>query len=247
MLLDGKVILVTGSSRGIGRAVAIRAASAGAKVLVNYLSSEDAAGEVVATIRAGGGEAFPLRADVSDAGQVESMVEEIVRRYGTVDILVNNAGVTRDALLVRMKEADWDKVVGSNLKSVYNCTKAVCRLMMKQRWGRIINISSTVGLHGNAGQANYAASKAGIIGFTKSIAKELAPRGITVNAVAPGFIETDMTAVLGEDVKASYLSRIPLGRFGTPDDVAHVVVFLASDGASYITGQTVAIDGGLAS
>jgi len=247
MLLGGRAILVTGSSRGIGKAVAIRAASAGAKVVVNYLSSEDAANEVVATIRAGGGEAFPLRADVSDAGQVERMVDEVVRRYGTVDILVNNAGVTRDALLVRMKEADWDKVVGSNLKSVYNCTKAVSRLMMKQRWGRIINISSTVGLHGNVGQANYAASKAGIIGFTKSIAKELAPRGITVNAVAPGFIETDMTAVLGEGVKASYLSRIPLGRFGSPDDVAHVVVFLASDGASYITGQTVAIDGGLAS
>jgi len=246
-LLGGKVFLVTGGSRGIGRAIALQASSAGAKVVVNYLSSEKAAGEVVSAIQAGGGEAFAHGADVSDSSQVESMVEEIVRRYGSLDILVNNAGVTRDSLLVRMKEADWDKVVGSNLKSVYNCSKAVCRVMMKQRWGRIVNISSTVGLQGNAGQASYAASKAGIIGFTKSIAKELAPRGITVNAVAPGFIETDMTAVLADEVKTSYLSRIPLGRFGSPGDVAHVVVFLASDKASYITGQTIVVDGGLAS
>jgi 3-oxoacyl-[acyl-carrier protein] reductase len=246
MLLGGRVALVTGGSRGIGRAVALRAACAGAKVVVNYLSSEDAAAQVVSVIKSGGGEAFAHRADVSDLGQVESMVEEVVKRYGALDILVNNAGVTRDALLVRMKEADWDKVVGSNLKGVYNCTKTVCRHMMRQRWGRIVNLSSTVGLHGNAGQANYAASKAGIIGFTRSVAKELAPRGITVNAIAPGFIETDMTAALGEEVKASYLSKIPLGRFGSADDVAHLVVFLASEGASYITGQTIAIDGGLA-
>jgi len=247
MLLGGRVLVVTGGAKGIGRAIALRASCEGAKVVVNYLSSEQAAGEVVSAIRAGGGEAFACRADVSDSSQVESMVEEVVGRYGTLDILVNNAGVTRDSLLVRMKETDWDKVVDSNLKSVYNCTKAVSRLMMKQRWGRIINISSTVGLHGNAGQANYAASKAGIIGFTKSIAKELAPRGITVNAVAPGFIETDMTAVLTDEIKKSYMSRIPLGRPGSPDDVAHVVVFLASDSASYITGQTIVVDGGLGS
>ncbi len=247
MLLDGRVLLVTGGAKGIGRAIALRASSEGAKVVVNYLSSEQASGEVISAIQASGGQAFACRADVSDFSQVESMVEEVTSRYGSLDILVNNAGVTRDSLLLRMKETDWDKVVGSNLKSVYNCTKAVSRLMMKQRWGRIINISSTVGLHGNAGQANYAASKAGIIGFTKSIAKELAPRGITVNAVAPGFIETDMTAVLTDEIKRLYLSRIPLGRPGSPDDVAHVVVFLASDSASYITGQTIVVDGGLGS
>ena len=246
MLLDRRVVLVTGGSRGIGRAIALACAAAGARVAVNYVSRADAAAEVVSLIGQRGGEALAIQADASDLSQVENMTNEVFGRFGSLDVLVNNAGTTRDALLLRMKEQDWDWVVASCLKSVYNCTKCASRLMLRKRYGRIINISSTVGLTGNVGQANYAAAKAGIVGFTKSIARELAPRGITVNAVAPGFIETDMTAVLKEEVRSSIMQRVPLGRFGAPDDVAGVCVFLASDGASYITGQTIVVDGGLA-
>lgn len=246
MLLDQRAVLVTGGSRGIGRACALRAAEEGAKVAVNYASRADAAEEVVSLIKARGGEAFSYKADVSDLAQVESMVLEVVGRFGSLDVLVNNAGITRDALLIRMKPEDWDKVLQTNLTSVYNCTRAAAKVMMKQRRGRIISLASTVGITGNVGQTNYSAAKAGVIGFSKSVAREMAPRGITVNVVAPGFIETDMTAVLSEDIRSKILEQIPLGRFGKGDDVAGIVVFLASDQASYITGQVIVVDGGLA-
>lgn len=245
MLLDGKTALVTGASRGIGRAIALRLAAEGARVAINYAGNVKAAEEVKAAIEAAGGTAILCRADVADSAAVEAMVADVAKEFGALDILVNNAGITRDTLLMRMKDEDFAKVLDTNLKGVFYCTKAVSKLMMKKRSGRIVNMASVVGLVGNAGQTNYAAAKAGVIGFSKSAAKELASRGITVNAVAPGFIGTDMTADLPESVKEKALSDIPLGRAGQPEDVANAVLFLASDQASYITGQVVHVDGGM--
>ncbi|MDU2065620.1 MAG: 3-oxoacyl-[acyl-carrier-protein] reductase [Sporomusaceae bacterium] len=245
MHLDGKVALVTGASRGIGRAVAIQLAQSGAKVVINYAGNRQAAEEVLAAIEAMKGEAILVQGDVSKADAVESMVKQAVERFGRIDILVNNAGITRDGLLMRLKEEDWDAVLNTNLKGVFYCTKAVSKLMMKQRSGKIINMTSVVGVMGNAGQSNYAAAKAGVIGFTKSMAKELAARNIQVNAVAPGFIATDMTDVLPEAVKADLENKIPLQKLGQPEDIANAVLFLASDFASYITGQVLHVDGGM--
>ena len=245
MLLDGKTALVTGASRGIGRAIALCLAAEGARVAINYAGNVKAAEEVKAAIEAAGGTAILCRADVADSAAVEAMVADVAKEFGAIDILVNNAGITRDTLLMRMKDEDFAKVLDTNLKGVFYCTKAVAKLMMKKRAGRIVNMASVVGLVGNAGQTNYAAAKAGVIGFSKSAAKELASRGITVNAVAPGFIGTDMTADLPESVKEKALSDIPLGRAGQPEDVANAVLFLASDQASYITGQVVHVDGGM--
>ena len=245
MHLDGKVALITGASRGIGRAVAIKLAGAGARVIINYAGNLAAAQEVEQTIKAAGGDAVIMQGDVANADVVDAMVKQITDNFGRIDILVNNAGITRDTLLMRMKEEDWDAVINTNLKGVFHCTKAVSRVMMKQKSGKIINMSSVVGVTGNAGQANYAAAKAGVIGFTKSMAKELASRGITVNAVAPGFIATDMTAVLSEQVKAELIARIPLGRLGATEDISAAVLFLVSEAANYITGQTLNVDGGM--
>ena len=245
MLLDGKTALVTGASRGIGRAVALRLAEGGARVAINYAGNVKAAEEVKAAVEAAGGTAILCQADVADSAAVEAMVAAVAKEFGTIDILVNNAGITRDTLLIRMKDEDFAKVLDTNLKGVFYCTKAVSKLMMKKRAGRIVNMASVIGLVGNAGQANYAAAKAGVIGFSKSVAKELASRGITVNVVAPGFIGTDMTADLPETVKEKALADIPLGKMGEPEDVANAVLFLASDQASYITGQVVNVDGGM--
>lgn len=241
--LDGKTALVTGASRGIGKAIALALAAVGAKVAVNYARSAEAAEAVVKEIADMGGEAIALKADVSKADEVDAMVAAVMDRWGQVDVLVNNAGITRDTLLLRMKPEDWQAVIDLNLTGVFLCTRAVSKIMLKQRSGRIINISSVVGEMGNAGQANYSAAKAGVIGFTKAIAKEVAPRGITVNAVAPGFIATDMT----HDLKADdILKFIPLGKFGQPEDVAGLVRFLAADpAAGYITGQVMNVDGGM--
>lgn len=244
-MLAGKTALVTGASRGIGRAIALRLAEAGANVVVNYAGSEAAAAETVAKVKELGREAIMIRANVANAEEVNEMFKEALEHFGTIDILVNNAGITRDNLLMRMKEEEWDEVIATNLKGVFNCLKAATRPMMKQRSGKIINITSVVGVLGNPGQANYVAAKAGVIGLTKTAARELASRGITVNAVAPGFIDTDMTATLPEDVKASMLGQIPLGRLGQADDIAGVVLFLASDAANYMTGQTLHVDGGM--
>jgi 3-oxoacyl-[acyl-carrier protein] reductase len=245
MKLQGKAALVTGASRGIGREIALELARQGADVAVNYAGSEAKAQEVVEEIRALGREAFAVQADVANGEAVQEMVKQTIERFGKIDILVNNAGITRDNLLMRMKDEEWDAVINTNLKGVFLCTKAVTRQMMKQRSGRIINIASIVGVSGNAGQANYVAAKAGVIGLTKTAAKELASRGITVNAVAPGFITTDMTDKLTEDVKKGMLAQIPLARFGEPEDVAKVVSFLASDDSKYMTGQTLHVDGGM--
>ena len=245
MLLDGKTALVTGASRGIGRAVALALAAAGARVAINYAGNVKAAEEVKAAVEAAGGTAILCQADVADSAAVEAMVAAVAKEFGTIDILVNNAGITRDTLLMRMKDEDFAKVLDTNLKGVFYCTKAVSKLMMKKRAGRIVNMASVIGLVGNAGQANYAAAKAGVIGFSKSVAKELASRGITVNVVAPGFIGTDLTADLPETVKEKALADIPLGKMGEPEDVANAVLFLASDQASYITGQVVNVDGGM--
>ena len=245
MLLDGKTALVTGASRGIGRAVALCLAAEGARVAINYAGNVKAAEEVKASVEAAGGTAILCQADIADSAAVEAMVADVVKEFGAIDILVNNAGITRDTLLMRMKDEDFAKVLDTNLKGVFYCTKAVSKLMMKKRSGRIVNMASVVGLVGNAGQTNYAAAKAGVIGFSKSAAKELASRGITVNVVAPGFIGTDMTAGLPESVKEKMLTDIPLGRMGEPEDVANAVLFLASDQASYITGQVVNVDGGM--
>ena len=245
MHVDGKVAIVTGASRGIGRAVALGLAKAGAKVIVNYAGNAAAAEEVRQAIADIGGEAVAVQADVADATAVEAMVKLAMDTYGRIDILVNNAGITRDGLLMRMKDEDWDAVIDTNLKGVFYCTKAVSRVMMKQKSGRIINMTSVVGLMGNAGQANYSAAKAGVIGFTKAMAKELASRGITVNAIAPGYISTDMTAGLPEQVKTDLADKIPLNRLGAPEDIAGAALFLASDAAAYITGQTLQVDGGM--
>ena len=245
MLLDGKTALVTGASRGIGRAIALCLAAEGARVAINYAGNVKAAEEVKASVEAAGGTAILCQADIADSSAVEAMVANVVKEFGTIDILVNNAGITRDTLLMRMKDEDFAKVLDTNLKGVFYCTKAVAKLMMKKRSGRIVNMASVVGLVGNAGQTNYAAAKAGVIGFSKSAAKELASRGIKVNVVAPGFIGTDMTAGVPESVKEKMLTDIPLGRMGEPEDVASAVLFLASDQASYITGQVVNVDGGM--
>ncbi|MBX8947081.1 MULTISPECIES: 3-oxoacyl-[acyl-carrier-protein] reductase [Lysinibacillus] len=243
--LEGKVAVVTGASRGIGRAIALKLADEGAKVVVNYSGSQAKAEEVVAMIQENGGEAIAVQASISQTEEVTALMDAAVKTYGSLDILVNNAGITRDNLIMRMKEDEWDDVLNTNLKGVFLCTKAVTRQMMKQRAGRIINISSIVGVAGNAGQANYVAAKAGVIGLTKTTAKELASRNILVNAIAPGFIETEMTEQLPEDIKQGMLTQIPLAKLGQPEDIAKAVAFLASDDANYMTGQTLHIDGGM--
>ena len=241
MQLEGKIALVTGASRGIGKAIAVALAAAGADVAVNYAGNKAAAEAVAAEIEAMGRKVLLLQGDVAKP----EMIDAVIKEFGRIDILVNNAGITRDNLLMRMKEEDWDAVLNTNLKGVFNCTKAAVKYMMKQRAGRIVNITSVVGVMGNAGQANYAAAKAGCIGFTKSVAKEVAARGITVNGVAPGFIKTDMTSVLPEKVVADMEAGIPLARLGEPEDIAKAVLFLVSDDAAYITGQTLHVDGGM--
>lgn len=244
--LQGKTALVTGSSRGIGRSIALALAEAGADVAVNYAGNEEAAARVVAEIEAFGVRAYAAKAHVGSSEQFEGMVKSMLEAWGRIDILVNNAGITRDNLIMRMKEEEFDQVIETNLKGVFNGIKAVTRPMMKQRSGRIINISSVVGVLGNAGQANYVAAKAGVIGLTKASARELASRGITVNCVAPGFIETDMTDELPEEYRQKLLADIPLARLGQPEEIANAVLFLAGDSASYMTGQTLHVDGGMA-
>ena len=245
MNLTGKSAIVTGASRGIGRAIAIDLAARGACVGVNYNSSEAAAQEVLSAISAAGGKAVAVRGDVSKPEDANALIKAAIDAFGKVDILVNNAGTTRDTLLMTMKEEDWDVVIDTDLKSVYNCSKAVVRSMIRQRSGRIINITSVVGLAGQAGQANYAAAKAGVIGFTKSLAREVGSRGITVNAVAPGFVPTALTNVLTDEQKENAIKMTPLGRFGKPEEVAYAVSFFASDEAAFITGAVLSVDGGL--
>jgi 3-oxoacyl-[acyl-carrier protein] reductase len=241
----GKVAIVTGGSRGIGRAIALELGKRGATVVVNYNSSASSAEAVIAEVKASGGDGMVYQADVSDADQVSALFKAVTDAYGRVDVLVNNAGITRDNVIMMLKPDDFDAVIDTNLRSAWLCSKAASRIMMKQRSGRIINITSVVGIAGNGGQTNYAASKAGLIGLTKSLAKEIASRGVTVNAVAPGFIDTDMTHTLGEDIMKKAIEAIPLGRQGTPQDVAKAVAFLASDDANYITGQVLVVDGGM--
>ncbi|WP_284139917.1 MULTISPECIES: 3-oxoacyl-[acyl-carrier-protein] reductase [unclassified Virgibacillus] len=244
-MLKGKSAIVTGASRGIGREIALELAKQGANVAVNYAGNEVKAQQVVDEIQALGVQAFKIQANVADEESVKAMVKEVVERFGSIDVLVNNAGITKDNLLMRMKVDEFDAVIDTNLKGVFVCTKSVTRQMMKQRAGRIINVASIVGVSGNPGQANYVAAKAGVIGLTKTTAKELASRNILVNAVAPGFISTDMTDALTEEQKQAMLGMIPLEKFGAPEDVARVVRFLASEDANYITGQTIHIDGGM--
>ena len=245
-ILKGKSALVTGASRGIGRAIALKLSSLGANVAINFAGNVAKAQEVKAEIESQGGQAVLVQGNVADFETVQSIVKSVTENFGTIDILVNNAGITRDNLLIKMSESDFDEVIATNLKGVFNCTKAVTRLMMKQRSGRIVNMASVVAMTGNVSQANYAAAKAGIIGFTKSSAKELVSRNVTVNAVAPGFISTDMTDVLSDKIKDEMLKNIPAGRLGTPEDVANLVAFLVSDQAAYITGQVISVDGGMA-
>ncbi len=242
---NGKIALVTGGSRGIGRSIAERLAKEGFYVVINYVSNESAAKDVLSAIENAGGKGQIAPFDVSDFDATQKAVEDIVEELGGLHILINNAGITHDTLMLRMKEEDWTNVISVNLNGVFNCTKAVTRIMIKQRYGRIINLTSVVGEMGNSGQTNYAASKAGIIGFTKAAAREMASRSITVNAVSPGFIETDITMALTDEIRKSYIEKIPLGRFGSPKDITGVVAFLTSDEASYITGEVVRVNGGI--
>ena len=245
MQLTGKTAIITGAGRGIGKVIAKKLAQLGANVVINDIPSSEDADKTAAEINNGGGKAIVIKGDVRNPEDVQTLVDGAKETFGSIDILVNNAGITRDTLMMKMSEKDWDDVLDINLKGSFNCIKAVTRIMMKQRSGSILNVASVVGVMGNAGQANYAASKAGLIGLTKSAAKELAPRGITCNAIAPGFIQSDMTEKLSENVKELYMSNIPLKRFGTPEDVGNVVAFLVSENANYITGQVLHIDGGL--
>jgi len=245
MDLTGKCALVTGASRGIGRAIAIALAKAGADVAINFAGNEEAAKQTEDICAAYGVNTLVIKADVANAAECKEMVEKVKERFGKIDILVNNAGITKDKLMIGMSETDFTEVINTNLKGSFLCMQLVSKLMIKQRYGRIINMSSVVGLHGNAGQVNYAASKAGVIGMTKSAAKELASRNITVNAVAPGMIETDMTAVIPEKAKEAMMATIPAGRAGKPEEIADTVVFLASEKAAYITGQVISVDGGM--
>ncbi|EIA20090.1 hypothetical protein X560_2017 [Listeria fleischmannii 1991] len=245
MTLKGKVAVVTGGSRGIGREIVLALAKEGANIFFNYGGRADAAKETLDLVSEFGVEAEAMKADVSSEEEVQAFFKEVVNRFGRIDILVNNAGITRDNLLMRMKEDEWDDVININLKGTFLCTKAVARTMMKARAGKIINMASVVGIIGNAGQANYVASKAGMIGLTKTTARELAPRGINVNAIAPGFIETEMTDELDENMKELMLAQIPLGAYGKTEDIAHAVKFLASDDSNYITGQVLSVDGGM--
>lgn len=244
--MPGRVAIVTGSSRGIGRAIALELARQGCRVVVNYRTNAAAAAEVVDLIQGAGGEARAVQADVSLAADAQRMIDFALDTFGTVDILVNNAGITRDTLLLRMSEEDWDAVLNTILKGAFQCARSVVRTFLRKRSGRIINIGSVVGLVGNAGQANYAAAKAGLVGLTKALARELGSRNITVNLVAPGFIQTDLTAHLSEELVGKVLAQIPVGRLGRPEDVAAAVAFLASERAAYITGQVLCVDGGLA-
>ncbi|MDU4144694.1 3-oxoacyl-[acyl-carrier-protein] reductase [Clostridium sp.] len=244
-MLKGKCAVVTGAAKGIGKAIALKLASLGVNIVLNYRSSEDKAIETEKEILSLGVEVLRIKGDISKANDVENLIDSAKKKFGKIDIMVNNAGITKDTLLLRMKEEDFDSVINVNLKGVFNCLKAITPVMVKQKEGKIINLSSVVGLVGNAGQVNYAASKAGVIGMTKSLAKEIGSRGITVNAVAPGFIETDMTDVLGDRFKEEAKKSIPLKRLGKAEDVAEVVAFLASDSANYITGQVIHVDGGM--
>ena len=244
-MLKNKVALVTGAGRGIGRSIAIALAKEGAEVIVNYNGSEERAKEVKQTIEENGGKASIYKCNVSDFEACEAMIKDVVKEYGHLDILVNNAGITKDGLIMKMKEEDFDSVLNVNLKGTFNTIRHSARQMLKQRSGKIINISSVSGILGNAGQANYAASKAGVIGLTKTMARELGSRGITVNAIAPGFVDTEMTEILSEELKENACKQIILGRFGKPEDIANTAVFLASDNADYITGQVISVDGGM--
>lgn len=244
-MLKDKTAVVTGASRGIGRAIALKLAKLGANVVVNYRNSIEAVQEVVKEIEAIGAKALAVQCDISNYSDVENMMKKCIQEFGSIDILVNNAGITKDGLLMRMKEEEFDSVIDTNLKGAFNCTRHVSSIMLKQRSGRIINISSVSGLTGNAGQVNYSAAKAGIIGMTKAVAREFASRGVTCNAVAPGYIQTDMTETLSDKVKDGIMSTIPLKRLGMPEDVANVVAFLASEESSYITGQVINVDGGM--
>jgi 3-oxoacyl-[acyl-carrier protein] reductase len=243
--MQGRVALVTGGGRGIGRAIAMRLAKGGAKVAISYRSNDEAAAETAKLVREAGAECETFKGDVASSDDVAALVKGVNEAFGAVEILVNNAGTTRDNIMMRMKDAEFDEVIQTNLKGTYLCTRAALRGMVRARWGRIVNVSSVVGLLGNAGQANYAASKAGIIGLTKSVAREVANRGITANAVAPGYVETELTGGLSDEIKGRILGQVPVGRFGEPEEIAEVVAFLAGDGAAYVTGQTIAVDGGM--
>ena len=242
---ENKIVLVTGAGRGIGASIAKRFASEGAEVIVNYSGNDEAAQKTVDEITATGGQAQKYKCSVNDSESVKVMIDEIIKKFGRIDILVNNAGITKDGLMLRMTDEDFDRVIDVNLKGTFNCTKYVSKYMLKQKSGKIINISSVVGLSGNAGQVNYSASKAGIIGITKSAAKELSSRGITVNAVAPGYVDTDITKVLSDNIRNEILKNIPLQRMGNVEDISNCVAFLASEDASYITGQVISVDGGM--